>query len=279
MVPGAPDPRQVAATLDELFIDAGPGCRLRREDLQKAAELAPLLAEVARAATHGSGRPGVLVDAAAGKSAVGLLAAELVLAARRRAWRVVVLERDPARVEACRQAAARRRHGEIPVEVCQGEVGDADLWPEEPDVVVALHACGAASDDILARAVAARARRLLLVPCCYGAASGKVWRRRHRSPSPPPPGQQLAERLAARWSVPSGLVGRRFAQAIIDAERTLRLEASGYHTEVVELFTPQTSPFNLLWRARRVGEPGRMAEAAERRAALLGGAGREDLVP
>ena len=53
---------------------------------------------------------------------------------------------------------------------------------------------------------------------------------------------------------------RRFVQAFVDAERTLRLEAAGWQTEVVELCPPTVTPHNLLWRARRVGEPGRMAE-------------------
>jgi hypothetical protein len=256
------DAREVEAALEELFI-AAPGARLRREDQQKAAELVPLLDEVARAAGSAGG---VLVDAAAGKSVVGLLAAELVLAGRRRPWRVVVIERDPGRAAACREAAARRQR-RYDLDVRLGEVGDASLWPAAPELVVALHACGAASDAVLDRAVAAGARRLLLVPCCYGAAA-----RRSRPASSsvlPATAQPVAERLAARLAIPRGLVGRRFAQAVIDAERTLRLEASGYQTEVVELFSPQVSPFNLLWRARRVAEPGRMRGAAEQLAALL----------
>src|SRR5512140_1922457 len=97
------DPGLVAAALEELFIDVDPvatGRRLRREDVQKVDELAPLLDEIARAAGEGGRGQGVLVDAAAGKSVVGLLAAELILAERRRTWRVVVLERDPRRAEA-----------------------------------------------------------------------------------------------------------------------------------------------------------------------------------
>jgi hypothetical protein len=260
------DARQVAAALEALFI-AAPGTRLRREDQQKASELVPLLDEVARAAGSAGG---VLVDAAAGKSVVGLLAAELVLAGRRRPWRVVVIERDAGRAAACREAAARRQRGRCELDVRLGEVGEPSLWPAAPELVVALHACGAASDAVLDRAVASGARRLLLVPCCYGAAA-----RRSRAASslvPPATAQPLARRLAARLAIPHGHVGRRFAQAVIDAERTLRLEASGYQTEVVELFSPQVSPFNLLWRARRVCEPGRMRAAAEQRAALLGAA-------
>jgi short-subunit dehydrogenase involved in D-alanine esterification of teichoic acids len=60
---------------------------------------------------------------------------------------------------------------------------------------------------------------------------------------------------------------------MVDAERTLRLEAAGYETEVVELVPPTVTPHNLVWRARRVGEPGRMARAAEALARLVAGTG------
>jgi hypothetical protein len=48
---------------------------------------------------------------------------------------------------------------------------------------------------------------------------------------------------------------------MVDAERTWRLEAAGYETEVVEFVAPTITPHNLLWRARLVREPRRMAAA------------------
>ena len=89
----------VEACLHRLFIKAD-GTALRREDKKKAAELVPLLAEVARLTRN---RPrGVLVDLCAGKSPLGLLSAALVL---QPGWRVVVVDRDAARVDAARRAA------------------------------------------------------------------------------------------------------------------------------------------------------------------------------
>jgi hypothetical protein len=58
-------------------------------------------------------------------------------------------------------------------------------------------------------------------------------------------------------------VRRRFLQSVVDAERTLRLEARGYETTVVGFVPATITPHNLLWRARRVGEPGRMAKASD----------------
>ena len=59
-------------------------------------------------------------------------------------------------------------------------------------------------------------------------------------------------------------VRRRFVQSVVDSRRTLRLEAAGYEVTVTAFVPPTVTPHNLLWRARRVGEPRRMEQAAER---------------
>ncbi|MGB7812340.1 MAG: methyltransferase, partial [Polyangia bacterium] len=162
----------------------------------------------------------------------------------------------PARVAACRDAIPRLRAPGVAVEVVMADVGDSAAWPGEPDVVVALHACGQASDVIIERSLAVRARSLLLVPCCTSKEVSAA---------------ALAERRAEQLGMPRHAeVRRRFIQSIVDAERTLRLEAAGWQTTVVSFVAPTVTPHNLLWRAERVGEPGRMAEAANRLARLRG---------
>lgn len=233
----------VERALHALFI-AAPHTQLRDEDKKKARETAALLDELARVA----GPEALVVDAAAGKAYVGLLAVELGGVAR-----LHVIERDRARAELCRQAAARLSRPAA-IEVVTGDVADRAAWPAAPDVVVALHACGAASDAILDGAVAAGARWLLLVPCCYAASV---------------PFAGAAAALADAVGVPRHAeVRRRAVTALVDAERTLRLEAAGYETTVVPLVPPTVTPHHLLWRARRVGEPVRMRQAAERLARL-----------
>jgi hypothetical protein len=136
------------------------------------------------------------------------------------------------------------------------DVADPAAWPEAPDLVCALHACGPASDVVIDQAIARRARALLLVPCCTSALVRAA---------------SVAENAAGRLGMPrQAPVRRRFVQAIVDAERTWRLEAAGYETEVVELVAPTVTPHNLLWRARLVGEPGRQAAAREALATLAG---------
>lgn len=240
----------VQEALHRLYIGA-PGASLRKEDRKKSAELVGLLAEIAHAlAASKSSRPLHLVDAAAGKAYVGLLAAEFFLATRPQRSQVTLIEREPRRAAACRQAATQVQAAQVDITVVEAEVADTAAWPCEPDVVVALHACGPTADTIAERALACRARHILLVPCCTSEAVGAVG---------------LANRQAEVLGLPRHAeVRRRFIQAMVDAERTLRLEAAGYETNVVSFVAPTHTPHNLLWRARRVKEPVRMAEAARR---------------
>jgi hypothetical protein len=240
----------VLAALHRLYIGAG-AASLRKEDRKKAAELTGLLAEIEHILKGvKSDRPIHLVDAAAGKAYVGLLAAEFLLTRGPGRSQVTMIERETGRAAACREAVARVRAEQVDFTVVQSEVADPAAWPDEPDVVVALHACGPAADTIAERAVACRTRHLLLVPCCTSEGV-------------------TAARLATHHAEALGLprhaeVRRRFIQSIVDAERTLRLEAAGYETNVVAFVAPTHTPHNLVWRARRVGEPVRMAEAARR---------------
>ncbi len=240
---------EVERWLDHLYV-AAEGASLRQEDRRKAHEVAAMLVEVERAIRRFSIRyPLSLVDAAAGKSYLGLLAAKLLFEPMWRNATVLTLERDSRRVARSRCALERLRT-RINVECRVADVADAAAWPEHPSIVTALHACGPAADAIIERAVAARARILLLVPCCTGKAVDAAAR---------------AELEALRLCIPrQAPVRRRFIQAMVDAERTRRLEAAGYETEVVEFVGATVTPHNLLWRSRLVAEPTRMASARAR---------------
>lgn len=233
---------EVGPILHRLFI-ANDGAGLRREDVQKTHEIAALLGELSRLR-----RGAHLVDAAAGKSSVGLIAAEVLPIDR-----LTVIERDPRRVRACNDAATRLSRA-IPVDVREADVSDASAWPRGADAVVALHACGKASDLVIDRAIESDAKFVFVVPCCYGADVPFLAR-----------ALELAEPLAAQRTV-----RRRIAASIVDSERVLRLEAAGYETDAFEVVGATVTPHNLLLRGRRTRAAKRMAEAAQRLGALRG---------
>ena len=245
----------IEEALHRLYI-AAPQASLRKEERKKAAELAGMLDAIDKLVkTTASGRPLRLVDAAAGKAYVGLLAAELILAKKSRRGQVTLIESDGGRAAACRQAVAGVRAPGVEIAVVEADVADAWAWPQGPDIVVALHACGPASDQVMRQAIACQARHLLLVPCCTSKNVAAT---------------ALAVRRADALAVPrQAEVRRRFIQSMVDSERTLALEAAGYETCVVPFVPPTLTPHNLLWRARRVGEPRRMAFAARKLSQFL----------
>ncbi len=219
-----------------MFIDAA-GTSLRREDLKKAVEVAALLNELSRL-----GRDGTLVDVAAGKSYLGLLAVELLGFEH-----LVVIERDEKRLADVKHAMGKLTRA-AKIELHHGDVAEAAFWPKGPAIVTALHACGPASDAVLDAAVSCEAKWLLLVPCCYGATI---------------PSWAIGKRRADELGMPAhSEVQKRFMQSFVDGERTLRLEAAGWETTVVPFVAPTVTPHNLLFRARRLKEPKRMAGAA-----------------
>ena len=238
----------VEGLLNDLYI-AAEGAGLRKEDFRKAKQVASLLIEIERAVRHSSRHsPFLMIDSAAGKSYLGLLAARLVFERLGTSAAIVCIEQDPRRM-ALSRAAAERLSTKIKIDFLTADVSSAAAWPQRPSLVTALHACGPAADAIIERTVASEARMLLLVPCCTGSAI---------------PGTRLAERKAERFGFARHApIRRRFFQTVLDAGRTWRLEAAGYQTEVVEFVAPTVTPHNLLWRSRRVMEPKRMSMARE----------------
>lgn len=228
----------IAALIERAYI-AAPGATLRREDRKKVVELAGLLRVVARVLPKSAGRPLGIVDAAAGKGYVGVATAALVMAAREQQGSVVAIERDALRVAATAQAFA----AEAPTIGFTGRVGDVEeaaSWPEaRPDLVVALHACGAASDAVAAHAARLRAKHVLIAPCCVAA---KL------------PAAIAATAEADRMGLPRAAEIRRpFVESLVLAGRLRALETAGYEVMVDAFVPPTVTPYNKLLVARWIG--------------------------
>ncbi len=156
------------------------------------------------------------------------------------------IEARPELVEFCNWVAAAEGFASR-LAFAAGTIADAPL--EQPDLVIALHACDTATDDALARGLAAGARLLLVSPCCQKEL-------RPQLTAPP----VLADALR------HGILQERQAEFVTDALRAQLLEWAGYRTRVFEFISTEHTAKNLMIAAIRSHPPGDPARAARLRA-------------
>jgi hypothetical protein len=122
----------------------------------------------------------------------------------------------------------------------QGDIITA-VVPQDPDVVLALHACDTATDDALARAVQWRASLVLAAPCCHHDVAAQL-----RTAPTPAPYSMLTRH---------GILRERFADTLTDAMRAAVLRLLGYRVDVMAFVESKHTPRNTLLRAVRTDAP------------------------
>ncbi|HHT9117503.1 MAG TPA: class I SAM-dependent methyltransferase [Candidatus Hypogeohydataceae bacterium YC38] len=111
-----------------------------------------------------------------------------------------------------------------------------EFSPQKPvDIVLALHACDAATDEAIAKGVRLDARYIMVVPCCQNQIRGQI------KPSQP-----------LRALTDLGLLRYRFADLLTEALRAQVLRGAGYSVELHEIVPPTVTPKNLVLTARRL---------------------------
>jgi SAM-dependent methyltransferase len=150
------------------------------------------------------------------------------------------VDRDTALMERANERAAQL--GWTGLTFSQGNIGDAPVaWA--PHIVIALHACDTATDDVLARAVDWGAPLVLVSPCCHH----DVQRQLKVSSSP----------TDYSSIVRKGLLKERLGDVLTDSLRCDVLGLLGYQSEVIEFVSLEHTAKNLLIRARLTGnKPG-----------------------
>jgi len=139
--------------------------------------------------------------------------------------------------------------GRLKLSFIRGTIQEAVV--PAPDVLIALHACDTATDDALARGLAAGAALLVTAPCCQ---------RELRAQLRPAPVFAPALR--------HGIFQERHAEFATDALRALLLEWAGYDTKVCEFISTEHTAKNLLIAATRRATPEGAAARDQRAAAL-----------
>jgi SAM-dependent methyltransferase len=118
---------------------------------------------------------------------------------------------------------------------------------ENPDLVVALHACDTATDDVLALAVDHDVNYVLASPCCHHDLQQQL-----RPRTMPAAFGDLAR---------DGILKEQLGDVITDALRASLLRAVGYQVDVFSFVPVEHTPRNNLIRAVRA--TGRADESAE----------------
>lgn len=187
--------------------------------IQKFAELlSHLLAE----AKLPEDRPLTIVDMGSGKGYLTFAVAALL---GERA-QVRGIEARPELVDLCNRVA--RENGLASrLSFSAGHIADAKL--EACDVLIALHACDTATDDALARGLAAGAQLLVVAPCCQ--------KELRRQLTPPP---ILVDALR------HGIFQERQSEFVTDSLRAQLLEWMGFQTKVFEFISTEHTAKNVM---------------------------------
>ncbi len=188
-----------------------------------------------------------LVDMGCGKGYLTFAAFDVLRGAGRTPLRVTGVERREDLVDTCNRAAAQ--HGLEGLAFLRGDVASTPL--DRVDVLMALHACDTATDDALAKGIAAGASLILASPCCH---------KELRRVLQPPPVLSPALR--------HGILLDRHAELVTDALRAALLEWAGYRTQVFEFVSTEHTAKNLMIAAVRRPGPAHSDEAAREIRAL-----------
>jgi hypothetical protein len=177
----------------------------------------------------------VIVDCGAGKSYLGFMLYEMVLAAAGKGT-LLAVEARPELTQAATERAARFGYDRI--KLVPGTIESAAV-PDRVHVVTALHACDTATDDALALAIAHDADHVAVVPCCQA----ELARQLDPAKAPDPATAELYRHPHHR---------RELGSHLTNVIRGLALEACGYQVTVTELVGWEHSMKNEIILGRRV---------------------------
>lgn len=192
----------------------------------------------------------IVVDCGAGKSYLGFMLYEMVLAAAGKGT-VLAIESRPELTAAATERAARFGYDRL--RFVPGAI-DAAAIPPRVHLVTALHACDTATDDALALALTHEADHIAVVPCCQAELARQL-----------DPARAGDAATAELYRHPHHR--RELGSHLTNVIRAATLEAAGYQVTVTELVGWEHAMKNELILGRRVHRYS--APARERLRALI----------
>lgn len=182
----------------------------------------------------------IIMDCACGKSYLSFVMNFYICEILKRKCRFVGIDYSEIVINASRKTAKNLGYGNM-------EFIKEDLTvytpPEEPDIVISLHACDIATDMAIALGIRAHAKAIVSVPCCHK----DILK------------QYSYEPFSAVTK--HGILKARLADTLTDALRASYLEGKGYTVRLTEYISPLETPKNIMIRAINEG-------AAENRKAM-----------
>ncbi|QDU78321.1 hypothetical protein Pla110_00220 [Polystyrenella longa] len=172
-----------------------------------------------------------IVDFGCGKSYLTFALHHLLTGIQSREVNIVGLDRRQDVISTCSRIA-----GQLDCSGLEFQKGDIQHYLPETqiDMAVSLHACDTATDEVLAQAIAWKAKVILAVPCCQ-----------HEVFS-------LLPKDHLHALTQHGILKERYASLVTDALRAKLLEAAGYQVQIVEFIDMEHTAKNLLIRAVKV---------------------------
>ncbi|MBI4920652.1 MAG: SAM-dependent methyltransferase [Devosia nanyangense] len=198
-----------------------------------------------------AGRLSKVVDMGAGKGYLTFAVADYLANTLQSGARTVGVELRPDLVDLCNGIAAKSGLGNL--SFVQGSIDAFD--GTGASVLIALHACDTATDDAIAKGIAAGAELIVVAPCCH-----KQIRREIETANAPTPLDYLLKH---------GIFVERQAEMVTDGIRALILEYFGYSTKVFEFISDVHTPKNVLIVGTRSGRgryPAILTKVAEAKA-------------
>jgi len=206
-----------------------------------------LLAHLAGSSPLPHGRPIEIADMGCGKGYLTFATHDYFEHTAHLSVRVCGVEQRSELVELCNRLA--HDTGREKLSFVRGSIQDAVL--PAPDILIALHACDTATDDALARGLAAGSGLIVVAPCCQKEVRPQL---------------RAAPVLAP--VLRHGIFQERHAEFATDALRALLLEWAGYDTKVFEFISTEHTAKNLMIAAVRRAETPSESERAHAAAAV-----------
>jgi len=192
-----------------------------------------------------------VVDMGAGKGYLTFAVADYLKQNLGRTTEVVGVEFREDLVTFCNDTA--RTTGVSNLHFEQGTIENFDS--AGADVLIALHACDTATDDAIAKGIAAGSELIVVAPCCH-----KQIRREIETSN---------RGNALDFLMKHGIFVERQAEMVTDAMRAMILEHFGYSTKVFEFISDVHTPKNVLIvatktkRGKDASQLRKLAEAKE----------------